>query len=123
MMIRISALSIPLLLVACTIAPPENLPQATSQAGARPVSAILYKQALNVVYDDKALCAATRPVAKSIWGSALSGCPHLHGFTIEERVPLNAARLPLQPGEGSPQARISLSVVIDDGSIVKFHAP
>ena len=110
-------------LTACTVAPPDRAPAPVQSALARPVSAILYPQALNVIYDDGTLCAATRPVAKPIWGAALSGCPHQHNFTVEESRPLTAARLPLRPGEGDPGAEVKLAVVIADASLVHFTAP
>ncbi len=122
-MTRFLTLTVLGLLAACTVAPPDRGPDDIPAVGARPVTAILYKQALNVIYDDGALCAADRPIAKSIWGSTLMGCPHLHSFTIEERAPLGAVRLPLQAGVGGAGAKVSLSVVVADGSIVAFNAP
>lgn len=110
-------------LTACTVAPPERGPVAEQTALARPVSAILYPQALNVIYDDGALCAATRPIAQPIWGAALSGCPHQQNFTVEELRSLSAARLPLRAGEGGPGAQVKLAVVLADGSLVHFTAP
>jgi hypothetical protein len=122
-MTRVLAITLMALLTACTIAPPERGPDTAPAVGARPVSAILYKQALTVIYDDGALCAADRPVAKSIWGSALSGCPHLHSFTVEEVSPLTSVRLPLRLGEAGAGAQVKLAVVIADGSVVNFAAP
>ena len=110
-------------LTACTVAPSDRAPATVPSGLARPVSAILYPQALNVIYDDGTLCAATRPIAKTIWGAALSGCPHQHNFTVEELRPLSTARLALRAGEGGPGAHVKLAVVLSDGSLVHFTSP